>query len=67
MFGLGIPELLVILAVLLLLFGSKKLPELAKSLGKSINEFKDASKEKKEEVVTEEKGKTASSESNIPV
>lgn len=36
----GIPEILLIIFVILLLFGSKKLPELARSLGKSLNEFK---------------------------
>lgn len=36
----GILELLLVLLVLVLLFGAKKLPELARSLGKSINEFK---------------------------
>ena len=43
MFGLGGMEILLILAVVLLLFGAKKLPELAKGLGKSIKEFKKSS------------------------
>ncbi|HZD80104.1 MAG TPA: twin-arginine translocase TatA/TatE family subunit [Actinomycetota bacterium] len=37
---IGIPELLIILAVVVLLFGAKKLPELARSLGRSASEFK---------------------------
>ncbi len=36
----GIPELLIILVIVLLLFGSKKLPDLARGLGKSITNFK---------------------------
>jgi sec-independent protein translocase protein TatA len=43
--GLGGPEVLLIFAVLMLLFGGSKLPELAKGLGKSIKEFKRASTE----------------------
>jgi sec-independent protein translocase protein TatA len=39
MFGLGFPELLVILLIILLLFGGKKLPELSKSIGEAIKEF----------------------------
>ncbi|HEY1111370.1 MAG TPA: twin-arginine translocase TatA/TatE family subunit [Opitutaceae bacterium] len=46
--GLGGPEVVIILAVLLLLFGGSKLPELAKGLGKSIKEFKAASREEPE-------------------
>lgn len=42
MFNLGIPELIVIGAAGLLLFGPKRLPELAKSLGKGIRDFKKA-------------------------
>lgn len=42
---LGLPEILVILAVVLLLFGGKKIPELMKGLGNGIKEFKNASKE----------------------
>ena len=50
MFGLGTGEILVILLIVLLLFGAKKLPELAKGLGKGINEFKKASTDIKKEV-----------------
>ena len=41
---LGATEIILILAVVLLLFGGKKIPELMKGLGKGIKEFKDASK-----------------------
>lgn len=41
--GLGAPEIILILAVVLLLFGGKKIPELMKGLGKGVKEFKDAS------------------------
>jgi len=41
---LGAPEIILILAVVLLLFGGKKIPELMKGLGKGMKEFKDASK-----------------------
>ena len=43
--GLGSTELMVIFAILLLLFGSTKLPKLARSMGTSIREFKDGVKE----------------------
>ncbi|MEW6010763.1 MAG: hypothetical protein CIT03_03895 [Methanobacterium sp.] len=43
--GLGMPELLIILFVVLLLFGSKKLPELAKGMGKALGEFKRTQRE----------------------
>jgi sec-independent protein translocase protein TatA len=40
MFGLGYQELLIILVIVLILFGANRLPELAKSLGSSVKEFK---------------------------
>ena len=45
MFGFGGWEVVLILAVFLLLFGAKKLPDLAKGLGSSIKEFKKATRE----------------------
>lgn len=48
--NMGTPEILMILFVVLLLFGGKKLPELARGLGKGIREFKDASDGVKREI-----------------
>lgn len=45
MFSLGTPEIIVILIVALLVFGPKKLPELGKSLGKGMREFRKATRE----------------------
>lgn len=47
--GLGGPELIVILVVVLLLFGGKKIPELMSGLGKGVKEFKNAKDGKDEE------------------
>ena len=50
MFGLGIPELLIIFVIALIVFGPKKLPELGKSIGRAMAEFKKASEEFQESV-----------------
>ncbi|NDJ20791.1 TatA/E family twin arginine-targeting protein translocase [Nostoc sp. B(2019)] len=44
-FGIGLPEMAVIMVVALLIFGPKKLPEIGRSVGKTIRSFQDASKE----------------------
>jgi Tat protein translocase TatB subunit len=57
MFGIGFQEMLIILVVVLIFFGPKRLPDLAKSMGKGLAEFKKASEEVRkgiEEAVKEE-------------
>ena len=49
MFGLGMPELLVILVIALLVFGAGRLPEVGSSLGRAIKGFKEASEKKEPE------------------
>ncbi len=43
--SIGMPEMLIIFLVVLLLFGAKRLPELAKGMGRGLKEFKDATKD----------------------
>jgi Tat protein translocase TatB subunit len=50
MFGIGMPELLIILAVALIVIGPKKLPDMARALGKGMAEFKRATQDLKESI-----------------
>ena len=52
MFGLGYQELLIILVIVLVLFGANRLPELARSLGSSVKEFKKGVNEAQKEETT---------------
>jgi len=52
MFGLGVPELVIILVIALIIFGPKKLPEVGKALGKSIREFKQSADGIKKDIET---------------
>ncbi len=60
--SVGIPELIIILTIALIVFGPRKLPELGRSLGRSLNEFKRASNELKntleDEIRTEDQRST---------
>jgi len=53
MFGMGMQELIVIFVIALLVFGPKKLPEIGRSLGRGLAEFKRASEELKEGLAAE--------------
>lgn len=52
-FGIGLPEMVLIFLVALLIFGPKKLPEIGRSLGKTLKSFQDASKEFEAEIKKE--------------
>ena len=50
MFGIGMPELIIILIIILIIFGAGKLPEIGSGIGKGIRNFKKATKEQPEEL-----------------
>ena len=50
MFGIGMPELIIILIIILIIFGAGKLPEIGSGIGKGIKNFRSATKEKPEQI-----------------
>lgn len=58
MFGLGVPELILICLIALVIFGPKKLPEIGKAMGKSIGEFRKATTEINKEVTEQVKSES---------
>ncbi|RLA96069.1 MAG: twin-arginine translocase TatA/TatE family subunit [Deltaproteobacteria bacterium] len=62
MFGLGMPELIVILVIALLIFGASRLPEIGSGIGKAIRNFKKSVKEPPEIDITPEEKKLEAKE-----
>jgi sec-independent protein translocase protein TatA len=60
MFGLGTPELVVIMIICMIIFGGRKLPELGSGLGKAIKDFRKATKEIDPEIQAPREGKNPS-------
>ena len=55
MFGLGMPELIIILVIIVIIFGAGKLPDIGAGLGKGIKNFKKATKDEPEKIEEENK------------
>ena len=65
MFGLGLPEILVILVILFVLFGAKRLPQIGEGLGKTVKELRKIRGEKKTEKGTEKEKEKANQKGNV--
>ena len=66
MFGIGMPEMILILAIALIVIGPKKLPDLAKSIGRAMGEFKKATNDLKESFDVDEDTHHQETYDNLP-
>ncbi len=57
MFGIGLPQLLIILLIVLVIFGASRLPEIGSALGKGIRNFKKATEESSDREIDQKDGK----------
>ena len=64
MFGIGMPELIIILIIIMIIFGAGKLPEIGSGIGKGIRNFKKATTDKPDEISDKEDDKKAESNSD---
>jgi sec-independent protein translocase protein TatA len=60
--GLGVPELVIILVIVLIIFGPRKLPDIGKALGSSLRELKKSAADKEEDEEKDEKAKSKKEE-----
>jgi sec-independent protein translocase protein TatA len=65
MFGLGLPEIIIILLIFLFLFGAKRLPQIGEGLGKTMKELRNIRGEKKTEKVTEKEKEKGNQKGNV--
>ena len=65
MFGLGLPEILIILVILLFIFGARRLPDIGEGLGKTVREIRKIREEKKTEKAKKEEEKKVQKENLI--
>ena len=66
MFGLGIPELIIIMVIIMIIFGAGKLPEIGGGIGKAIKSFKKSVKEPDEIDVTPQSNKNSEKDKEKP-